>query len=271
MVNQKIYIGQTNLPSRRWSQYKSAAKYKSDMLITRAIAKYGPENFKFEVIATCKTIDAANEAEILIIAQHNTQDLSIGYNLDPGGKALFRSQNTKDKISAGLFKYYETHDGTNKGKTFSEEWRKKLSLAAIGKPGTNSGKSFNNEWKFKLSQSNAGQERKSTRRFSDEIEKEICILYAVENKSTYYLANIYNCYRTLINDILIRNNIDIRQSNYSGHANGKNLFTKEQESEICRLYSNTIVSMAELSRKFNCGKNTIRGILLRNNINLKRS
>ena len=45
-----------------------------------------------------------------------------------------------------------------------------------------------------------------------------------------------------------------------------NIFSLEQELNICKEYENGNVSRSELSRKYNCGKTTIREILIRNNI-----
>jgi transposase-like protein len=133
---------------------------------------------------------------------------------------------------------------------------------------TNGGKKFSEEWKAKMSKSLAVKPQTDRRRFSEEIKKEICRLYTEEEKSTYNLGKNYNCSRTTIDDLLKRNNISIRKSNYTGHSNSKNIFSIEQEIEICNKYLLGNVSRSELSRKFNCGKTTIRNILLKHNIKL---
>ena len=57
LINGKKYIGQTiQRPSHRWAHHKCASGRKFvDTYIDRAIAKYGEENFKFEVIDTIVT------------------------------------------------------------------------------------------------------------------------------------------------------------------------------------------------------------------------
>ena len=167
------------------------------------------------------------------------------------------------KISEGLQKHYETHDGWNKGGILTEEWKSKISKSHEGLPGTNTGKIFDEEWKLKMSKSQAGKERKSRRRFSEEIEKEICRLYVEKKLSTYALGKKFECQRTLIADILQRNKIQTRKSNYTGHSNNCNISTLEQELEICKEYQNGNCSRTELSRRFLCSKTTIRDILLR--------
>ena len=49
----------------------------------------------------------------------------------------------------------------------------------------------------------------------------------------------------------------------------KKQFTKTEEIEILDLYQNTDVTQEELCRKFHCSRNTIRGILVQNNIKFK--
>lgn len=133
---------------------------------------------------------------------------------------------------------------------------------------TNSGKKFSEEWKLGMSKASAGKNKIDMRRFTEEIEREICRLYVDENKSTYFLGKQFNCQRTTIADILKRHGIEIRKSNYTGHNNGKNLFSIEQEIEICEKYLIGNISRSELARQYNCGKTTVREILLRHNIKL---
>ena len=50
-INQKQYIGITNNYKKRWSNEKNNPKDpKRQQVITNAIAKYGKENFSFEVL-----------------------------------------------------------------------------------------------------------------------------------------------------------------------------------------------------------------------------
>ena len=267
--NKKVYIGQTNNPSLRWSQHKSNAKYnRGNQVITRALTKYGAEKFEFEIIATCLTQYDTDITEEVLIKQYDSLNKIIGYNVDAGGNTTPRTPEILQKINKGRKKYFETHDGWNKGKPWSEDIKLKMSEAAMGKAGTNTGKIFDDEWRLKISKSQAGKEQKDRRKFSEEIEKEICRLYIEEKKSTYSLGKQFNCQRTTIADLLKRNGVETRLSNYTGHSNGKNIFNEEQELEICKMYQEGNVSRTELSRKFNCGKTTIRDILLRHNINL---
>lgn len=133
---------------------------------------------------------------------------------------------------------------------------------------TNGGKKFNNDWVVGISKSLAGKPQISRRRFSEEIEKEICKLYVEKEKSTYVLANQFNCGRNTIADIIKRYNIATRQSNYTGHSNGCNIFSLKEEMEICSQYLLGNISRSGLAKKYNCGKTTIRDILLKYKIKL---
>lgn len=57
LVNGMIYIGKK---SQDYDTYLG-----SGLLLKRAIAKYGKDNFKKEIIDTAQTIDELNEKEIL--------------------------------------------------------------------------------------------------------------------------------------------------------------------------------------------------------------
>jgi group I intron endonuclease len=156
--NNKIYIGQTNNPSLRWSQHKSSAKHnKGQQVITRAITKYDADVFEFEVIVTCKTQDAVDFLEEQVIQQYDSRNRDKGYNVDTGGNTTPRTPEIVTKISVALKEYYETHDGWNKGGTLTDEWKQNISKASIGKPGTNTGKKFDDEWRNKISASLIGK------------------------------------------------------------------------------------------------------------------
>jgi len=158
LLNNKIYIGQTNNPSLRWSQHKSNAKYnRVNQLITRSIKKYGSSNFVFEIIAMCKHQKDIDLLEEIIIQQHNSRDREIGYNIDLGGNTSPRTPEVLKKISESLKKHYQDNDGWLKGKNLSEEWKNNISKSSMGKKGTNIGKSFSKEHKEKMSKSHKGK------------------------------------------------------------------------------------------------------------------
>lgn len=221
LINNKIYIGQTNDPALRWSQHKhTARKSKVDetipqQTITRAIKKYGEDNFKFEVIATCKTQEDCNEVEIEMIQQFGSLDPSVGYNIDPGGKNGRRSPDTIRKVVEGRLAHYAKYGNPAKGRPLSEQHRKALSISSMGKPGTNKGKKFSDEWKQNISKSQLGKPKLNLRRFSEEEEKEICRLYVEDKLGTTVLSKKYDTFPSNIRKILQRNNIKLRSDNYN--------------------------------------------------------
>ena len=83
-INGHKYIGQTrrNL-KRRWQEH---CWRDNDQVITKAIKKYGKENFTVEVLERCHK-DKLDKREIYWIAHYNTYD-GDGYNTHKGGRTL---------------------------------------------------------------------------------------------------------------------------------------------------------------------------------------
>lgn len=113
IFNDKLYIGVTFDPKRRWQhhQYESSNCVK----LKRALAKYGKENFKFEVICI-GTEEYILDLEAKAIVAYDS--IKNGYNTIPGGNRIGISleQETKDKISKSLCQYYEENESVNKGR-----------------------------------------------------------------------------------------------------------------------------------------------------------
>lgn len=82
-INGKIYIGQSRNIESRWQQHQEPAR---NSLISRAIKKYGVDNFTFEVIEEC-TIEELDKREIYWIDYYKSFD--NGYNLTRGGEKGF--------------------------------------------------------------------------------------------------------------------------------------------------------------------------------------
>lgn len=82
LINNKIYIGQSIHPDKRWTEHKQRAKNHTDNYpIHLAILKYGEENFSFEVL--CITEDYDEEEKRLI--QYYNSLTPNGYNVSSGG------------------------------------------------------------------------------------------------------------------------------------------------------------------------------------------
>lgn len=97
LVNNKIYIGQTIHPDRRWTEHKQKARHGQDKFpIHLAINKYGEENFLFEIIEWTENY---NEEEKRLIKELNTLSPN-GYNLGEGGEnhVMYGEDNPKNKV-----------------------------------------------------------------------------------------------------------------------------------------------------------------------------
>ena len=84
IINNKVYIGKTirTLEQRKYQHEHSSKKPK--YRFSRAIKKYGKDNFKWEVVFT-----SSCDAELFIkeskyIKQYNSTNTDIGYNMETG-------------------------------------------------------------------------------------------------------------------------------------------------------------------------------------------
>jgi hypothetical protein len=83
IINNKKYVGKTeHPPTKRWKEHLGVARNHPIMAISHAIHKYGPENFKFEVIEECLSEDV-NKKETYWIGKLDT--FENGYNSTLGG------------------------------------------------------------------------------------------------------------------------------------------------------------------------------------------
>lgn len=101
-INGKIYIGQTVLTlKKRIQNYFREQKYKPNYRpISRAMNKYGFENFTFEVIDTATTKEELNTLEREYIKKFSSNIPKTGYNVELGGNSSGKhSKATKMKMS----------------------------------------------------------------------------------------------------------------------------------------------------------------------------
>lgn len=119
--NGKKYVGITcKRPNYRW---RGGNGYPSNIIMTRAIEKYGWENVKHIIVMDGVFSDVAERAEKELIKRLNLRDIRYGYNLRDGGL----SGNTHTDISKEKNRIKHT------GKKWTEEQRKKFINSQIGK------------------------------------------------------------------------------------------------------------------------------------------
>lgn len=136
--NSKKYIGMTSRkPEQRWS-----SRYANNKAFTEAIEKYGWNSIKHEILFTCQTKEEAMKKEIEMIAIYKSNDNKYGYNISCGGaptNGIIHSDETKNKIRNSLLGIAHTkerriHESEAKKRQWEDEsYRKKMSLAHIGK------------------------------------------------------------------------------------------------------------------------------------------
>lgn len=128
-LNNKVYIGQSIKPEYRWYQHKSHSAIGSDhkQYLHKSIAKYGLENFVFEVIATCRTQEDANYIETVLIKQYNSCNSQFGYNIKPGGNNSSPSEETKEKMRQATLRQIATKGHPAQGTKRTDEQKAKMS------------------------------------------------------------------------------------------------------------------------------------------------
>lgn len=114
----KKYVGITKQnPKRRWKGQGQG--YKGNKYFTKAIQKYGWDNFKHEIIFYGLSQKEAEQKEIELIAKYKSSDYRYGYNLDNGGRTVGTlREETKEKLRQA-----------NLGKHHTEEARRNMSIA----------------------------------------------------------------------------------------------------------------------------------------------
>jgi len=155
-INGKMYIGQTvKSLNRRISRHiGNALNNRDTYYFHKAIRKYGIDNFKWEIVKECDSLEELNKAEIKMIKKYNT--FNNGYNLNLGGgsnNGFRHTEETKKKISESLIG--EKHPLY--GKHRSEETKKKIGDANRGEKCYNYGKHRSEETKRKMSKAKKGK------------------------------------------------------------------------------------------------------------------
>jgi hypothetical protein len=115
-VNGKQYIGQTiKSIEQRFNEHKTRCNnewHKSNMPISRAMVKYGVENFSIKELEVC-SIEEIDEREIYYIEKYNT--FHQGYNATLGGSSSLKRDIDEKKM---LELYHKTKSTRQVAKYF---------------------------------------------------------------------------------------------------------------------------------------------------------
>lgn len=132
LINGKNYIGQTiHSLEQRFRKHKNTKI--GGMIISKAIKKYGVENFRIEQLEICESQDELNEAECKWIEFYQSQAPN-GYNIRGGGGARGKMAESSKAKMRGRKLSPETIENMKKAKqNMSEETRLKMSKSGMGK------------------------------------------------------------------------------------------------------------------------------------------
>lgn len=157
LTNGKIYIGKHSTDNL------DDGYFGSGKLIKQSIQKRGIENFKKEYLVFTDNEERLNWFERYYIKKYKTYNSSNGYNLTKGGDGTLghigywngKVGPTKGKPSPrrGKPAWNKGLKGVqvawNKGKSWSEETKKKISESQIGRTAWNKGLKMSEEYKLK--------------------------------------------------------------------------------------------------------------------------
>lgn len=160
LINGRIYIGQ------RAGTFKQNY-FGSGLEITRAVLKYGKENFKVEIIGYASDRNALNLLEIKKIKEYREVcGTAFLYNIADGGQGgdIGCSLSGESHPNWGKKFSEETKEKLRKAwehRVVSEETKKKISVSMSGENNTFFGRHHSKASIEKMSQSRTGKPRKT--------------------------------------------------------------------------------------------------------------
>lgn len=142
-INGRRYVGITSRGvAQRWAAHlHDSRKAKKNLLIARAIAKHGAENFHVEEVCCATSWADICAIETALIQQHGTQ-VPNGYNVSLGGAGPFGAKRTAEQVERSASKHRglpchpntrEAATRTHRGVPKTAEHRAKIAAAHVGK------------------------------------------------------------------------------------------------------------------------------------------
>ena len=191
LINGKLYIGQHSCD---YDKQFTDGYLGSGHAFTRALKKYGKENFSRIILEYAESPEELNELEAKYVTEEIYNDKTHFYNLRCGGSQHGFSDETRKKISKGLTgrkissetrkKMSESHKGfhptyetrkklSEAHKNPSPEIRMKISNASKGRTSGMKGKHHTEEAKRKIAAASKGNKHNLGRHLSEEHKKKI--------------------------------------------------------------------------------------------------
>jgi group I intron endonuclease len=131
----KMYFGQSISAEKRMIQHRGSLRsnHHYNRILQRAWNKHGEDSFLFYLVVVCEKSEL-DKMEIEYIREYKTFNQKLGYNMELGGVGEERifSDETKKKIAKALMGN-KNGKGNPFGTKLSEDTKKKMSLAKIGK------------------------------------------------------------------------------------------------------------------------------------------
>lgn len=152
----KKYIGSTKNFSNRKKQHLSeiGSKKHHNPHLSRAWAKYGPDDFVFEII---EVLDYADDSAKLVAREQSYLDNLVvwGFDFNLSKVAGLPDRSSGFKVDEATKKKISASKQGKKRRPFSDEWRRKLSESGKRRaeihPPHNKGKKATEEYRKKLS------------------------------------------------------------------------------------------------------------------------
>lgn len=271
----RLYVGQTANPKRRWPTHinsanlvKNGGQSTGTIYISRAMAKYGIENFEFQIIEEWETQDEVDDAEIFWIEFFQCRGKGRGFNLSPGGlgpglgaehpnfgkvapNRLFSHEQeqvicnryTTEKLSiTKLAEEYDCHEST------IHKILQRHDVEILGNKILSKGKRHSPKTEFKKDQ------EAHNKLFSEEREKDICRQYLEDKLTTIQLGKMYGCHKSVISRMLERHGVSTRRGKVS-QAQKENIIKDYSELKSGRL----------VAQKYNLTKSSVLRIVKKAN------
>lgn len=252
-INDKVYIGQSVNAYNRFLQHKSESALKSNnMLIHKAMRKYGIEHFTYYILES--QIENFDEREQYWIKYYNSIQPN-GYNICCGGEGLGQGifhPSAKLKSIEDLMLVYDLIKNSNVSfQAIAEKY--KMSEAQIS--GINTGHYYhNNEFIYPL----------RIKSYSEDLLKQITYALKYENdKSLQKIAQEYNIDYSQLSEI---NTGKIYYREYLQYPirQSKEFKTRQILPNIITDLQKTNLTQKEIAKKYNISQMTVSNINLGN-------